>query len=59
MDTVGMLQERELVRVHHAGNPIVIEDVDDLGSLVETAVESVYKDAREVQVVTELIEILD
>jgi hypothetical protein len=41
------------------GNPIIIEDVDDLESLVETVVESEYEDAREVQVVTELIEIID
>jgi hypothetical protein len=63
MTSVQTLQdwevERELGLRHHVGNPIVIEDVDDLGSLVETAVETQYEDAREYQVVTELIEIVD
>jgi hypothetical protein len=51
--------ERELGVIHHVGNPIVIEDVGDLGSLVETVVETMYEDAREYQVVTKLIEIVD
>jgi hypothetical protein len=55
---VGMLQERELGRIHHAGNPIIIEDVEDTLD-GETNVDTVFKDAVKVQVVTELIEIVD
>jgi hypothetical protein len=52
------LQEREVKRemgwIHHAGNPVVIEDLEG-----DTAVDSEYGDVVEVQVVTELIEIID
>jgi hypothetical protein len=60
IDALGVLQERELVRIHHVGNPIIIEDVEELELFAGTTdVDTVYKDAWEVQVVTELVEILD
>jgi hypothetical protein len=60
MDMVGQLQEQELAQVHHVRNPIMINDVEELQLLDgETEVNTVFKDAVKVQVVTELIEIED
>jgi hypothetical protein len=55
MDTVGTLQEREITRVHHARNPIVIDDVEEMALLDgSTDVEEVVP-----HIVTELVEIID
>jgi hypothetical protein len=58
MTSIRTLQDREVERElglrHHVGNPIVIDDLEG-----ETDVDSVYEDARDVHVVTELVEIID
>jgi hypothetical protein len=49
-----------MARVHHAGNPIVNKDEEELDLLDgEMAVETIFKDVVEVQVVTKLIKIVD